>query len=122
MDTSTHEKHLYAFKAGRAFRRGTTNFVDPAPEKGILSVRNEADGLLHLYWANRETQQVDLVKRIRTTARTISRLSYESYYQDLILFPEEASLIRVAQATEGRVCVLKFTSSDQRHFVSLASS
>jgi 26S proteasome regulatory subunit N13 len=37
--------------------------------------------------------------------------------QNLILFPPDASFVGVPQAS-GRVYVLKFSSSDQRHFVS----
>lgn len=38
-------------------------------------------------------------------------------HQNLILFPPDASFVSVPQAS-GRVYVLKFSSSDQRHFVS----
>ena len=41
--------------------------------------------------------------------------------QDLLLFPSDATFERVTQA-DGRVFVLKFSSSDQRHFVSFSSS
>lgn len=36
--------------------------------------------------------------------------------QNLILIPPDASFVSVPQAS-GRVYVLKFSSSDQRHFV-----
>jgi len=39
--------------------------------------------------------------------------------QDLILFPGDASFVKVAESSSGRVFVLKFESSDQKHFVSL---
>jgi hypothetical protein len=29
------------YKAGRCYRRGETNFVDPSPEKGTLSLEQE---------------------------------------------------------------------------------
>ncbi|KAG5648281.1 hypothetical protein DXG03_004851 [Asterophora parasitica] len=86
---------LLAFKAGRAFRRPGTNFVDPSPEKGAISLTNGDDGLLHFTWKNRTNGQVE---------------------EDLILFPSDASFVKVSQATSGRVYVLKFSSSDQRHF------
>ena len=35
---------------------------------------------------------------------------------DLIVFPGESSLVKVSQVTDGRVYVLKFTSSSQKHF------
>ncbi|GLB38461.1 putative proteasome complex subunit Rpn13 ubiquitin receptor [Lyophyllum shimeji] len=86
---------LLAFKAGRAFRRPGTNFVDPQPEKGAIVLTNSEDGLLHFTWKNRRTGEVQ---------------------EDLILFPSDASFVKVPQATGGRVYVLKFSSSDQRHF------
>ncbi|KAF8073815.1 proteasome complex subunit Rpn13 ubiquitin receptor-domain-containing protein [Lyophyllum atratum] len=85
---------LLAFKAGRAFRRPGTNLVDPRPEKGAIVLTNGDDGLLHFTWKNRSTGDVQ---------------------EDLILFPSDASFVRVSQAP-GRVYVLKFSSSDQRHF------
>ncbi|KAJ4001737.1 proteasome complex subunit Rpn13 ubiquitin receptor-domain-containing protein [Lentinula boryana] len=84
---------LLAFKAGRAFRREGTNFVDPSPTKGAILLRKE-DDLLHLIWKNRATDEVE---------------------EDLILFPSDATFSKVSQAS-GRVYVLKFSSSDQRHF------
>lgn len=37
--------------------------------------------------------------------------------QDLILFPGDASFVKVEQSAWGRTYVLKFSSSNQRHFV-----
>ncbi|KAF5389238.1 hypothetical protein D9757_003480 [Collybiopsis confluens] len=84
---------LLAFKAGRAFRRGNTNFVDPDTTKGAIILKKE-DDLLHFLWKNRSTGEVE---------------------EDLILFPTDATFSGVSQAS-GRVYVLKFSSSDQRHF------
>ena len=39
--------------------------------------------------------------------------------QDLILFPSDATFQKVEQSAWGRTYVLKFSSSDQRHFVRL---
>ncbi|THV05249.1 adhesion regulating molecule [Dendrothele bispora CBS 962.96] len=85
---------LLAFKAGRASRRGATNFVDPNPTKGAIMLTMGEDGLLHFMWKNRTTNDVE---------------------EDLILFPSDATFSKVIQAN-GRVYVLKFSSSDQRHF------
>lgn len=52
---------LLAFKAGRAFRREGTNFVDPSPNKGAIIVTNGEDGLLHFTWKDRTTNQVEEV-------------------------------------------------------------
>ncbi|TDL22232.1 adhesion regulating molecule [Rickenella mellea] len=85
---------LLAFKAGRAVRREGTNFLDPIPTRGAVLLTNE-DGLLHLQWKNRTTNEVE---------------------EDLILFPEDASFHKVTQSAWGRTYVLKFSSSNQRQF------
>ncbi|KAH8104634.1 adhesion regulating molecule [Cristinia sonorae] len=84
-----------AFKAGRAFRRDGTNFVDPSPTKGAVILQNGDDDLLHFQWKNRVTNEIE---------------------EDLILFPSDASFVKVSQSAWGRTFVLKFSSSDQRHF------
>ncbi|KAF7299179.1 Adhesion regulating molecule [Mycena indigotica] len=84
---------LLAFKAGRAFRQGNSNTVDPSPTKGAI-VLTVDDGLLHFAWKNRTTDTTE---------------------EDLILFPGDASFVKIPSAS-GRVYVLKFASSDQRHF------
>ncbi|KAH9480471.1 26S proteasome regulatory subunit RPN13 [Psilocybe cubensis] len=85
---------LLAFKAGRAFRREGTNFVDPSSTKGAIYITNGEDGLQHFIWKNRVTGDIE---------------------EDLILFPFDASFVKVSQSS-GRVYVLKFSSSNQRHF------
>ncbi|KAF8964214.1 proteasome complex subunit Rpn13 ubiquitin receptor-domain-containing protein [Flammula alnicola] len=85
---------LLAFKAGRAFRREGSNVVEPSPTKGAVYLTNGDDGLLHFIWKNRVTNNVE---------------------EDLILFPFDASFVKVSQSS-GRVYVLKFSSSNQRHF------
>ncbi|KAI5117918.1 hypothetical protein M0805_001998 [Coniferiporia weirii] len=85
---------LLAFKAGKSQRREGTNFVDAVPTKGAISLHNE-DGLLHFKWRNRVSGEVE---------------------EDLILFPQDASFSKVTQAQGGRTYVLKFMSSNQRHF------
>ncbi|KAI0801915.1 adhesion regulating molecule [Irpex lacteus] len=84
-----------AFKAGRAFRRENTNWVDPSPIKGAIVLQNGDDGLLHFIWRNRVTNE---------------------NVEDLILFPGDASFVKVEQSAWGRTYVLKFSSSNQRHF------
>ncbi|TFK73569.1 adhesion regulating molecule [Pluteus cervinus] len=86
---------LLAFKAGRAFRREGTNIVESSPEKGAISLSNGEDGLLHFMWQDRTTNQIE---------------------EDLILFPSDASFVKVSQSPSGKVYVLKFSSSNQRHF------
>ncbi|CCM03498.1 uncharacterized protein FIBRA_05632 [Fibroporia radiculosa] len=84
-----------AFKAGRCFRRGGTNFIDANPTKGAIILLNGEDGLLHFIWKNRVTNDVE---------------------EDLILFPSDATFNKVEQSAWGRTYVLKFSSSNQRHF------
>jgi len=84
-----------AFKAGRAFRRPGTNFVDANPTKGAILLQNGEDGLLHFIWKDRLTNDAE---------------------EDLILFPSDATFQKVEQSAWGRTYVLKFASSDQRHF------
>ena len=59
-----------AFKAGRAFRRGTTNFVDPEPTKGAIILQNGEDGLLHFIWKNRSS---NIVGEVRHTGLPVNR-------------------------------------------------
>ncbi|KAF8526090.1 adhesion regulating molecule [Gautieria morchelliformis] len=86
---------ILAFKAGRLQRRENTNWLDPALTKGALQLLVADDGLLHFQWRNRVTNTIE---------------------DDLIIFPSEASFEKVSQAAGGRTYVLKFTSSNQRHF------
>ncbi|KAA1469834.1 adhesion regulating molecule [Dentipellis sp. KUC8613] len=90
----TSDDTILAFKAGRAFRTDGTNTVVPDPTKGAIIIERGEDELLHFLWKNRTTNQAD---------------------EDLILFPTDASFVRVPQS-DGRVYVLKFSSSNQRHF------
>ncbi|KAG2127541.1 adhesion regulating molecule, partial [Suillus bovinus] len=91
---------ILAFKAGRAFRRAGTNFVDASPTKGAIVLTNE-DGYIHFMWKDRTTGEVG---------------------EDLILFPGDAKLEKVPQSSWGRTYVLKFESSDQKHFFWLQDS
>ncbi|CAA7261356.1 unnamed protein product [Cyclocybe aegerita] len=87
---------LLAFKAGRAFRREGSSIIEPSPTKGAIYLTNGVeDGLLHFIWRNRVTNDIE---------------------EDLILFPFDASFVKVSQSPSGRVYVLKFSSSNQRHF------
>jgi hypothetical protein len=45
---------LFNIKAGRAFRREGTNFVDAEPAKGALVLEAGNDGLLYLRWRTRD--------------------------------------------------------------------
>ncbi|KAG0359754.1 hypothetical protein BG005_000210 [Podila minutissima] len=85
---------LLEFKAGRCFRQEGTNTVKPDPAKGLVYVE-EQDELLHFFWKNRTTGEVE---------------------DDLILFPGDAEMVPVPQCTTGRVLMLQFKSSSQKLF------
>jgi len=59
--TLVGEEILLAFKAGRAFRREGTNFVEPSPVKGAIYITNGEDGLLHFVWRDRVTNNIEEV-------------------------------------------------------------
>jgi len=90
----TQRSTILAFKAGRAIRRDGTNIVEPRVDKGAVVIERGDDEELHFMWKNRDTEATE---------------------EDLILIPSDASFVSVPQAS-GRMYVLKFSSSDQRHF------
>jgi 26S proteasome regulatory subunit N13 len=108
----TERSTILAFKAGRAFRREGTNIVEPSVDKGAIVIERGDDELLHFMWKNRESEETEEAR----PSRPLCNL-WLIVFQDLILFPTDASFVSVPQAG-GRIYVLKFSSSDQRHFVS----
>lgn len=50
---------MLTIRAGRAFRREDTSWVDPQDVKGLLAIALGEDGLLHLTWKNRQTGNVE---------------------------------------------------------------
>jgi hypothetical protein len=60
----TGPQTVLALKAGRAFRRGETTWVDASPEKGALCVDRE-DDMLRLLWKNRVSGSTDEVRVAR---------------------------------------------------------
>jgi 26S proteasome regulatory subunit N13 len=109
----TERSTILAFKAGRAFRREGTNIVEPSIDKGAIVIERGDDELLHFMWKNRESEEAEEARPSWSLCNLWLIL-----FQDLILFPTDASFVSVPQAGGGRVYVLKFSSSDQRHFVS----
>ena len=86
----------YAFRAGRMQRVPGTNRVTAERTKGLVYLAyGEDDELLHWYWKNRETGEVE---------------------DDLIVFPDDAEFRFVSQATNDRVFALYFKSSGQTNF------
>ena len=69
MDYSNTQRFILAFKAGRALRRDSTNFVDPKPEKGAIILYDGEDDLLHFVWKDRTTGNVGEVHPMSPTGR-----------------------------------------------------
>jgi len=81
------------FKAGRMTWDGKT--VKPDKKKGrIVLFTSEDDQLMHFQWSDRESNDVTL---------------------DLIFF-NDAYFQKITRCTTGDVYLLRFTSSDQKHF------
>ena len=57
----TERSTILAFKAGRAFRRGDTNIVEPSATKGAIVIERGEDEELHFMWKNRETEETEEV-------------------------------------------------------------
>lgn len=88
---------ILTIKAGRAYRRSdTSNWVDPSPTKGLITLEWQ-DDLLSFGWRSREGGSED---------------SDDEY----ILFPGDCNFQKVESDPSGHTYVLKFSSSDQRLF------
>ncbi|ORX80287.1 adhesion regulating molecule [Basidiobolus meristosporus CBS 931.73] len=92
--TSQSSTNLVQFKAGKCFREGTTNLVKPDLRKGLVYLQQGEDSLMHFFWKDRKTNQIE---------------------DDLIIFPDEAEFLKVEESKD-RVFVLKFKSSSLRIF------
>ncbi|KAG0125437.1 proteasome complex subunit Rpn13 ubiquitin receptor-domain-containing protein [Tuber indicum] len=87
---------VISIKAGKCAQNGT-NIVSQA-EPGLLYLYNNPDdGLLHFCWKPRGAVE-------------------PSAEDDLVIVPGDARIIKYTGCTTGRVMVLKFSSSSQRHF------
>ncbi|KAI5853017.1 proteasome complex subunit Rpn13 ubiquitin receptor-domain-containing protein [Morchella snyderi] len=92
---------LISVKAGKCTQAGTR--IIPSPEPGLLYIYNSVeDDLLHFCWRRRSATQPQAE-------------------DDLIIFPQDVTFTPYTACTTGRVFVLKFTSSSQRHFFWLQS-
>ena len=76
------------------FRENTT-MIKADVRKGLVYMYQADDSLMHFCWKDRSSGTVE---------------------DDLIVFPDEAELIRIPQCTTGRAYVLKFKTSSQRLF------
>ena len=86
---------LLSFRAGKMSRENeTSNTVLPDLRKGYVQLLIE-DDLLHFQWKERSATDAE---------------------DDLIIFPEDAKFMRVTEASDGRVYMLRFESSKAKHF------
>uniref|UniRef100_F6UMP0 Uncharacterized protein n=1 Tax=Ciona intestinalis TaxID=7719 RepID=F6UMP0_CIOIN len=86
-------KNLVEFRAGKMHLKGTT--VSPDKRKGLVYVYQAEDSLMHFCWKDRTSGRVE---------------------DDLIIFPDDCELKKVAQCTTGRVFLLTFKSTSRKLF------
>lgn len=82
---------LISFRAGRMLQKGTS--VTPDSRKGEVTLFETDEGLYRLIWKDRDTDQIDL---------------------DLFILPGEVTYSKIPR--NGRIYLLKFKESNQRHF------
>jgi len=92
---SSGPKALVEFRAGKMSMNAATKLVTPDKRKGLLSVLQADDQLMHLQWKDRTSGSIE---------------------DDLIIFPDDVELKAVPACTTGRVFVLKFKTSSKRMF------
>lgn len=91
----SQSKGLVEFRAGKMNLHATTKMVTSDKRKGLVSVYQSDDQLMHFTWKDRGTGTLE---------------------DDLIIFPDDVEFKAVAACTTGRVFVLKFKSSNKRMF------
>jgi 26S proteasome regulatory subunit N13 len=86
---------LLSFRAGKLARETeSSDTIVPDLRKGYIQLVSEEE-LLHFQWKERSASAPE---------------------DDLIIFPEDARFVRVSEATDGRVYMLRFESSKAKHF------
>jgi len=88
-------KALVEFRAGKMTLNTSTKMVSPDRRKGLVSVYQSDDQLMHFSWKDRTSGTVE---------------------EDLIIFPDDCEFLAVPACTTGRVFVLKFKTSSKRMF------
>ncbi|CAO3594779.1 unnamed protein product [Absidia cylindrospora] len=91
--TAQRPTYLVEFNAGKCTRENNT--LKPDLRKGTIYMDQSDDQLMHFYWKERKASEPE---------------------EDLIIFPDEAEMVRVEECTTGRVYLLKFMSSNQKLF------
>jgi len=90
---------LVEFKAGKM--TFSNNKVTPDKRKGLVQLTQSPDSLIHFIWKDRTTGAIE---------------------DDLIIFPEEATMKKISQCTTGRIFLLEFKASSKKHFFWLQES
>lgn len=91
--SQTRSKNLVEFKAGKMNLKG--KMVQPDKRKGLVYVYQSDDMIMHFCWKDRTTGIVE---------------------DDLMIFPDDVEIKRVAQCTTGRVYIMKFKISNKKFF------
>ncbi|KAI7901249.1 proteasome complex subunit Rpn13 ubiquitin receptor-domain-containing protein [Cokeromyces recurvatus] len=91
---AARSSHLVEFNAGKCIIEG--RLIKPDTRKGMIYMEQGEDQLLHFYWKERQNESVP--------------------EDDWIIFPDEAEFTKVTQCTTGRVYLLRFKISNERHF------
>ena len=86
---------LVAFRAGRLFLDESTRLVTADKKRGKIKFIKDEQGLLHLEYYNRISNQKEL---------------------DLTIFPQSAKWEKVNECKDGRVYVLRMTQNNRKHF------
>jgi len=88
-------KALVEFRAGKMTLNTSTKMVSPDRRKGLVSIYQSDDQLMHFSWKDRTSGTVE---------------------EDLIIFPDDCEFLAVPACTTGRVFVLKFKTNSKRMF------
>eukprot|EP00088_Acartia_fossae_P027829 TRINITY_DN2859_c0_g1_i1.p1 TRINITY_DN2859_c0_g1~~TRINITY_DN2859_c0_g1_i1.p1 ORF type:complete len:424 (-),score=188.89 TRINITY_DN2859_c0_g1_i1:279-1550(-) len=88
-------KALVEFRAGKMSLDTSTKMVTADARKGMVSIFQNEDQLMHFTWKDRGTGTVE---------------------EDLTIFPDDCEFVHVPACTTGRVYVLKFKTCTKRMF------
>ncbi|CAO3703673.1 unnamed protein product [Rhizopus stolonifer] len=91
-ESTPRKRYPVEFNAGKCIVEGNT--VKPDLRKGKIYMDQFEDSLLHFCWKERDGNQPE---------------------NDIVVFPGDATFIRITACTTGRVYLLKLNHSNERH-------